>query len=97
VEAIDKGGNFIGWMNVDGKNVSVELVEGGYASAFIMQDRSLYGRQLQSAEDNAKRRKDRMWANYVEKAPEDEAEEQTKKDENEERKISFQKVVVTEV
>ena len=49
VESIDKGGNFIGWMTVDNSNVSVQLVEEGYAKVFLMQsqDSSQYGRLLQ--------------------------------------------------
>ena len=49
VVSIDKGGNFIGWMTVDNSNVSVQLVEEGYAKVFLMQsdDSSQYSRLLQ--------------------------------------------------
>lgn len=58
VESMDKGGNFIGWMHVDNTNVSVALCEEGFASAFLMAaERSSYGRFVQTAEENAKRRK----------------------------------------
>ena len=94
VEGIDKGGNFIGFMHVDSTNVSVALVEEGYAATFNA-DRTNYGRQLHIAEDNAKRRKERRWANYVEEAPVEKDEEEEKKDV--ERKVNYEKVVVTEI
>ncbi len=102
VEAIDKGGNFIGWMHCDNNNVSVQLVEEGYAAGYVIQDRGNYGRLIQTAEDNAKRRKERRWENYVEKAPEErddenEEEKSNKKEEAGERKVNYEKVVVTEV
>jgi staphylococcal nuclease domain-containing protein 1 len=98
VEAIDKGGNFIGWLTVDNKNVSVELVEEGFAAAYVMQERGNYGRQVQAAEDNAKRRKIKRWENFVEKAAEENDEEEAnKKEEAGERKVNYEKVVVTEI
>merc|ERR1712179_376051 len=67
VETIDKGGNFIGWCFDGINNISVQLLEEGFASAFIMGgDRSNYASQIQSAEESAKRRKVRRWANYNE-------------------------------
>merc|ERR1712241_1375281 len=67
VETMDKGGNFIGWCFEGINNMSVQLIEEGFASAFVMGgDRSNYGSQIQIAEDSAKRRKIRRWANYVE-------------------------------
>ena len=96
VEAIDKGGNFIGWCFVDNTNVSVALVEEGYAAAHVTADKSNYGRLIAIAEDNAKRRKERRWANYVEEAVKEEVEEDDKKDEGE-RKVSYETVIVTEV
>merc|ERR1719278_1704205 len=59
VEAIDKGGNFIGWCFIDNTNLSVALVEEGFASVHVTAERSNYGRLIAIAEDNAKRRKDR--------------------------------------
>ncbi len=103
VETIDKGGNFIGWMHCDNTNVSVALVEDGYAAGYVIQDRSNYGRLVQTAEDNAKRRKERRWENYVEKAAEENEDgeggenSESKKEEATERKVAFEKVVLTEV
>lgn len=96
VEGMDKGGNFIGYMHLDnGTNLSVALVEEGLATGF-MTDRSSYGRQIQAAEDNAKRRKDKLWANYVEQEPAAAEKEDEKKDDGE-RKTDYKKVIVTEI
>lgn len=86
VESIDKGGNFIGYLHLDSTNVSVALVEEGYAAGW-MADKSTYGRQIQACEDNAKRRKEKRWANYVEQAPAETNEDEEKKDEGE-RKVA---------
>ena len=96
------GGNFIGWCFEGINNMSVQLIEEGFASAFVMGgDRSNYGSQIQIAEDSAKRRKIRRWANYSEEeAKKDVAktdEENEKKENEEERKVNYTKVVVTEV
>lgn len=100
VETMDKGGNFIGWCFEGINNMSVQLVEEGFASAF-MADRSNYGSQIQAAEDSAKRRKLRRWANYSEEeAKKDNVkvdEDSEKKESEEERKVNYTKVVVTEV
>ena len=94
------GGNFIGWCFEGINNMSVQLVEEGFASAF-MADRSNYGSQIQIAEDSAKRRKLRRWANYSEEEANKENskvdEESEKKENEEERKVNYTKVVVTEV
>merc|ERR1712223_662424 len=100
VETMDKGGNFIGWCFDGINNMSVQLVEEGFASAF-MADRSNYGSQVQSAEDSAKRRRIRRWANYSEEEANKDTtkveEESEKKDSEEERKVNYTKVVATEV
>jgi len=100
VETMDKGGNFIGWCFDGINNMSVQLVEEGFASAF-MADRSNYGSQIQSAEDSAKRRRIRRWANYSEEEANKDTtkveEESEKKDSEEERKVNYTKVVATEV
>merc|ERR1711981_511148 len=102
VETMDKGGNFIGWCFEGINNMSVQLIEEGFASAFVMGgDRSNYGSQIQIAEDSAKRRKIKRWANYSEEeANKDVAkadEDNEKKESEEERKVNYTKVVVTEV
>merc|ERR1711899_72643 len=98
VEQIDKGGNFIGWCFVDNTNVSVALVDDGYACSHVTAERSNYGRLIAASEENAKKRKEKRWANYVEEAKnDDEEKEDDKKDEAGERKVKYETVVVTEV
>ena len=64
-------------------------------------DRSNYASQIQSAEDSAKRRKVRRWANYNEEEANKELakvdEDKEKKENEEDRKVNYTKVVVTEV
>merc|ERR1739846_48637 len=102
VETMDKGGNFIGWCFDGINNISVQLIEEGFASAFVMGDRSNYGSQIQIAEDSAKRRKVRRWANYSEEEAATKEigkvdEDKEKKENEEDRKVNYTKVVVTEV
>merc|ERR1719323_2700932 len=97
VEAIDKGGNFIGWCFIDNNNLSVNLVEEGFASVHVTAERSNYGRLIAIAEDNAKRRKDRRWANYVEEAAKEDDDKDDEKKDDAERKVKYETVVVTEV
>lgn len=97
VEACDKGGNFIGWLFCDNSNVSVELVDQGFAAAHVTANNSNYGRQISNAEDNAKRRKDKRWANYVEEKVMDNEEDEDKKEAEAERKVKYEKVMITEV
>merc|ERR1719210_2747098 len=96
VESIDKGGNFIGWCFIDNTNLSVALVEEGFASSHFTAERSNYGRLIAIAEENAKRRKDKIWANYVEEEVKTTEVEDDKKDDGE-RKVNHQTVVITEV
>merc|ERR1719242_874892 len=101
VETMDKGGNFIGWCFDGINNISVQLIEEGFASAFVMGDRSNYGSQIQIAEDSAKRRKVRRWANYSEEEATKEIgkvdEDKEKKENEEDRKVNYTKVEETEV
>nr|CAG4645365.1 EOG090X01F7 [Lynceus sp. MCZ IZ 141354] len=96
IESMDKGGNFIGWLWVDGMNLSVGLVEDGLATVHFTAERSAYCKQLQIAEENAKRRRAKVWANYSEEKeakPQPEEELSGKA----ERQVSYQNIVVTEV
>ena len=97
VESIDKGGNFIGWCFIDNNNISVALVEEGYASSHFTAERSNYGRMIAVAEDNAKRRKDKIWANYVEETPAQAEEDDSKSKDEGERKVNYETVVITEI
>ena len=51
---MDKGGNFIGWMFVDGVNLSVGLVEDGLAKVHFTAERSNFFKILSSGEAKAK-------------------------------------------
>jgi staphylococcal nuclease domain-containing protein 1 len=92
VESIDKAGNFIGWLWMEGKNLSVALVEEALSSVHFSADRSPYFRALQIAEDNAKGRREKIWLNF-----EDAKEELKPEDDKVERKVEHKKVIVTEV
>ena len=54
VEAIDKGGNFIGWLYVDNTNLSVALVEAGLSKVHFTAERSSHYKTLLTAETRAK-------------------------------------------
>lgn len=66
VESLDKVGNFIGWLWIDNVNLSVALVEMGYASVHPTAERSEYYRQLTLAEETAKAQRLNRWKDYVE-------------------------------
>jgi len=96
VENIDKAGNFIGYLFVDNTNLSLHLVQEAFASMHFTADRSPYANQIKNAEDNAKNAKKRIWTNYV---PDDSVavEEEEKDALNEDRKVNYTEVLVTEV
>jgi hypothetical protein len=54
VESMDKAGNFIGWLWIDGHNLSVALVEAGLATVHFSAERSEHYKALKAAEDHAK-------------------------------------------
>jgi len=95
VESMDKGGNFIGWLYVDGQNHSVQLVESALASVHFSAERSGHFRALTVAEENAKARRVKIWANYTgEKEVKAVAEDETV---SAERRTNYHAVVITEV
>jgi len=97
VESMDKAGNFIGYLFVDNNNMNINLVQEGFATCHFTADRSAYGNQIKNAEDNAKKEKKRVWANYTE-ADEESAQVQMEElNLNEDRKVNYEEVVVTEV
>ncbi|XP_005100071.2 staphylococcal nuclease domain-containing protein 1 [Aplysia californica] len=91
VEAIDKGGNFIGWLFVEGVNLSVALVEAGLAGVHFTAEKSPFYKSMVDKEAKAKEAKLKIWANYVEE------KEVKVEEEPAERKVNYNKVVVTEV
>ena len=68
-------------------------MEEGLASVHFTAERSVHYRSLQIGEENAKSRKIKMWANYVEKEVKVVQEEEVVA----ERKTNYQAVVITEV
>ncbi|XP_077975644.1 staphylococcal nuclease domain-containing protein 1-like [Styela clava] len=90
VEAIDRAGNFIGWMIVDGVNVSLELVQRGLSKVHFTAERSRYYKQLSEAEEKCKTARMGVWQNFEE--PKEVAVV-----EDTERKTSYKTVGITEV
>ncbi|KAB7498565.1 Nuclease domain-containing protein 1 [Armadillidium nasatum] len=91
VEGMDKGGNFIGWLFFDNQNLSVKLVENGLSSVHSTAEGSKFSQALTSAEQNAKKKKLNMWANYVEQEKEKTEETTT------ERRIDPKSMMISEV
>lgn len=61
VDGIDKvRGNFIGWLWIEGVNLSVALVEEGLASVHFSAEKSEYYLPLKQAEDGAKAKKEKV-------------------------------------
>lgn len=60
VESMDKAGNFIGWLHMDGANLSVLLVEQALSKVHFTAERSAYYKPLLSAEEAAKQRKEKV-------------------------------------
>merc|ERR1711892_621556 len=106
VESMGKAGNFIGYLFVESTNMSLHLVQEGFASMHFTADRSSYANQIKNAEDNSKKAKKRIWTNYSgEEDPisiwtnpaQVAIEEGEKAALNEERKVNYTEVLVTGV
>ncbi|KAI4383006.1 hypothetical protein MLD38_008892 [Melastoma candidum] len=95
VETVDKTGTFLGTLWESKKNVAVTLVEAGLAKlqASFSSDRVMDAGLLEQAEQAAKRKKLKIWENYVE----GEAQDQTNGSSVENRQKEVLKVRVTEV
>lgn len=93
VESMDKAGNFIGWLHIDGANLSVLLVEHALSKVHFTAERSAYYKSLLSAEEAAKQKKEKVWAHYEEQP----AEEVAPVLEEKERSASYKPVFVTEI
>ncbi|KAA0721058.1 4SNc-Tudor domain protein p100 co-activator [Triplophysa tibetana] len=59
VESMDKAGNFIGWLHIEGMNLSVALVENALSKVHFTAERSSYYKTLVSAEEPARERKEK--------------------------------------
>ncbi|XP_042886728.1 staphylococcal nuclease domain-containing protein 1-like isoform X2 [Penaeus japonicus] len=92
VDSMDKGGNYIGWLHVDKKNLSVHLVEEGLSSVHVTAESSKFYHLLSSAQSAAKQKKLNIWANYVEEEKEEKVEEL-----QHDRVIDYKPVMITEV
>ncbi|KAF6035658.1 SND1 [Bugula neritina] len=94
VDSMDKAGNFIGWLFIDGVNMSVSLVENGLAKLFYTAEGSPYQRQLETAEAAAKQSKLGLWKSYVEEIKD--AVQETE-DTQTERHRKLEHIVVTDI
>lgn len=96
VESVDRGGNFIGQLvTSEGLNISVGLVEQGYAGVYKTGPaQAAFSAQLSAAEQKAKEKRLNRWKNYVEEKV---VAEEAEKNEPAERVINSKKIVVTEV
>ncbi|XP_077999812.1 staphylococcal nuclease domain-containing protein 1-like [Glandiceps talaboti] len=90
VEAMDKAGNFIGWLFVEGVNLSVSLVEEALSMTHFTAERSPYARHLSLGEENAKKKKLKVWEKFEEPTNVVIVEET-------ERKTNYKAIVVTEI
>ncbi|KAM8974619.1 staphylococcal nuclease domain-containing protein 1 isoform 2-T2 [Pelodytes ibericus] len=93
VEAMDKAGNFIGWLHVDGINLSVSLVEHALSKVHFTAERSNYYKTLLSAEEGPKQKKEKIWSKFEEQP----VEEVVTVVEEKERNVNYKPVLVTEI
>uniref|UniRef100_A0ABM5GLB7 Staphylococcal nuclease domain-containing protein n=1 Tax=Pogona vitticeps TaxID=103695 RepID=A0ABM5GLB7_9SAUR len=93
VESMDKAGNFIGWLHVEGNNLSVALVEHALSKVHFTAERSSYFKALTAAEEAAKQKKEKVWSHYEEPPVED----VVAVPEEEERVANYKPVFVTEI
>uniref|UniRef100_A0A7S3GBZ8 Uncharacterized protein n=1 Tax=Palpitomonas bilix TaxID=652834 RepID=A0A7S3GBZ8_9EUKA len=87
-DQVDKSGAFIGTVYVNKKNFAVTLAAEGFAKLRPYYDKLPYAAELESAVEEAKASKRKIWENYVEEKPA-EKEEQVVEE--------YVKVEVTEV
>lgn len=93
VESMDKAGNFIGWLHIEGLNLSVALVENALSKVHFTAERSSYYKTLTTAEEPCRERKEKVWANYEEKP----VEEVVQMTEEKERLANYRSSYVTEI
>ena len=95
IEAVDKGGNFIGQLFTDENvNIAVGLIENGFAAVYKTAASSPYFALLNNAELKAKEKRLNRWKNFVE---EKKVIEEVEKNEPQERVVNLKKIVITEV
>ncbi|KAG8198549.1 hypothetical protein JTE90_026450 [Oedothorax gibbosus] len=89
VETMDKAGSCIGWLWIDGLNLSEGLVREGYAEIHPTAIRSPFYRALQASQEEAQKKKLKMWEKY-------EPVEVEPKEDKSERVVNHKKVTITE-
>ncbi|XP_042223849.1 staphylococcal nuclease domain-containing protein 1-like [Homarus americanus] len=92
VDSMDKGGNFIGWLHVDNKNLSVLLVEEGLSTVHFTAESSKFYHLLTTAQESAKEKKLNVWANFVEEEKDEKVEDTVS-----ERKVDYKPMLITVV
>lgn len=65
VESMDKAGNFIGWLHIEGVNLSVALVENALSKVHFTAERSAYYKTLVSAEDTCREKKEKVGSQNI--------------------------------
>ncbi|TKS90808.1 4SNc-Tudor domain protein p100 co-activator [Collichthys lucidus] len=65
VESMDKAGNFIGWLHIEGLNLSVALVENALSKVHFTAERSAYYKTLVSAEEACRQRKEKSCTGFL--------------------------------
>ncbi|PAV92346.1 hypothetical protein WR25_15357 [Diploscapter pachys] len=101
MEALDKTGNFIGYMFVpqtEGgrpQNLSELLLTEGLASLHFTAERSSHYTALSNAEAKARNARKNIWTDFKEEKVDEQAEQQAQ--DTSERKVNFRKFAVTEV
>lgn len=65
MESMDKAGNFIGWLHIEGVNLSVALVENALSKVHFTAERSAYYKTLVSAEEECRQRKEKVGLIYM--------------------------------
>jgi staphylococcal nuclease domain-containing protein 1 len=101
VDACDKGGNFIGWVYFEGRNLSVALLEEGLSKIGPQAERSIHVHALTSAEMQAKEANKNLWKDYVESKPSEETEHECQSEkppsDSSQSPTDFQKVCIAHV
>ncbi|XP_030639372.1 staphylococcal nuclease domain-containing protein 1 isoform X3 [Chanos chanos] len=96
VESMDKAGNFIGWLHIEGVNLSVALVESALSKVHFTAERKCVLNRIWSLiKRHSLRGKELgcLWANYEEKP----TEEVAQLSEEKERVANYRPVYVTEI
>lgn len=63
---MDKVGNFIGWLYIDGVNLFVFLVEYVFFKVYFIVECSFYYKFLLFVEEVVKQKKEKVWVYYEE-------------------------------